>query len=248
MSATLAPAQETILKASRVLHLLVLKEVYLNGQGPFRMMIDTGAASCAAGPVVARELGLKGAYVVEHETVAGVSRVAASILDEVRIGSVSDRGIEFLLTEVRLPGVDGVLGQSWLVRHDYLLDYRNRQVVLDPKAPERGVRAALRSSDGRPAIAAEVNGNRQDLVVDSGASALILFAPSRRAGQQATLLAQSGSVEALAGSAKVTIGPGYSRTMLMSQVNSSPRPGLLPAAAFASVYVSNRNGVVVLLP
>jgi hypothetical protein len=32
------------------------------------------------------------------------------------------------------------------------------------------------------------------------------------------------------------------------EVNASPTSGLLPAAAFASVYISNRDGVVVLVP
>src|SRR5258708_15611628 len=52
------------------------------------------------------------------------------------VGQALPSGIQF-------PGVDGVLGQSWLVRRDYLLDYRNHSPVVDGAAPEGGVRTAL---------------------------------------------------------------------------------------------------------
>ena len=247
MSVALSAAEEIALKADRVEHVLVLKQVYLNDQGPFRMMIDTGAASCLIRPAFAKRLGLFPVYAVEQETVAGVKRVPTAMFDDVRIGLVSDHRVEVMITDVKLPGVDGVLGQSWLVRHDYLLDYRGRRLVLDASAPERGVRAALRTSDGRPGISADVNGRRQDLVVDSGASVLILFGRSAVAGGS-MVLTNSGSVEAETGSARVTIGGSYNRVLTTAEFSAPPQPGLLPAAAFNSVYISNRDGLVVLVP
>jgi predicted aspartyl protease len=241
------PANEIILEAKRISHLLVLNKVYLNGQGCFRMMIDTGATTCLLRPAVANRLGLRAIYAVEHETPSGVKRVPAAILDEVRIGSASDGGVEVMLTDVDLPGLDGVLGQSWLVRYDYLLDYHDRRLVLNAPAPVRGVKMALCSSDGRPRIYAEVNGRRQELVVDSGASDLILFGQSPR-GSQVTLFTNGGSIAAGVGSVRVTIGDSYSKVMTAARVVASMRPGLLPAGAFRSVHVSNRDGFVVLTP
>lgn len=245
--APVAAAQEIVLKAERMAHMLVLKEVYLSGQGPFRMLIDSGASSCAIRPSLARKLGLHPAYAVELETAAGVKRVPAVRLDELRIGTVRNRDVEALVTEIESSRVDGVLGQSWLAQHDYLLDFRSSRLVLNAAAPEHGVTTALRSSDGRPQIAADVNGRSQDLVVDSGTSDLILFGRSRFANP-VELVTNSGSVEAETGSSRVKIGSNFSRLMTSAAVDASPRPGLLPAAAFASVYVSNRNGVVVLVP
>ena len=246
-SAALSGAQEVVLKADRVAHLLVLKEVYLNGQGPFRMMVDTGAVSCLIRPAVAKRLGLRPVYAVEHATVAGVKRVPAAILDDLRIGSVCDKGIESMITDVKLPGVDGVLGQSWLLRHNYLLDYRGRRLMLGAPQPGRGIRAALRWSDGRPIIAAEVDGRPQDLVLDSGASVLVLFGRSTLSSP-AMVVCNGGSVEGGMDTARITIGAIYTRLMPTAEVNASPTPGLLPASAFASVYISNRDGVVVLVP
>jgi hypothetical protein len=80
-----------------------------------------------------------------------------------------------MIGDVSQAGVDGVLGQSWLVRHDYLLDYRNRRIALDIPAAGSGVRVPIRSPDGRPVVAASIDGRVRELVVDSGASAVVLY-------------------------------------------------------------------------
>ncbi len=119
-----------------------------------------------------------------------------------------------------------MLGQSWLVRRDYLLDYRNHSPVVDGAAPEGGVRTALRSPDGRPAVVAEVNGRRQELILDSGAQLAVLFerpAPVRHV----LLLTHTDSVAAEGCSVTVAIGDGYSRRMAAAKVSASrPSTGL----------------------
>lgn len=240
-------APETVLQADRVADLLILNQVYINNQGPFRMMIDTGNASSVVCQDAANRLGLRAVYAVQVDTVAGAKTVASAILDEVRIGPLRDDGVEAMIMDLKFAGVDGVLGQSWLARHDYMLDYRRRRLVVDIAAPPAGIRTALRSADGRPAVSAEVNGRRQDLVVDSGTSVLVLFVrmPSIR---PARLVTNVGSVEAGIGTAGVAIGASYNRRLKTAEVNASPQPGLLPVAAFRSVYISNRDGVVVFVP
>ncbi len=181
-------------------------------------------------------------------TPAGVRRHPAALLDEVRAGNVIDKTVEIMIADAPVPGVDGVLGQTWLLRHDYLLDYRNHRLVLDGAPPAGGVRAELRSGDGRPAILAQVDSRPQELVVDSGAQLLVLYErPPEPA--HARLLTNGDSVAAETCNAKVAIGPGYSRKMPAARVNPLNQIlGLLPAAAFGSVYISNRDGLVVLIP
>jgi len=248
MSASLAAAQGTIINASAIDHLLVLQKVYVNGDGPFRMMVDTGNASSLVRPSIARKLGLHRTGWLQQGTAATDRPVPAAWLDEVQVGNVIDKTVEVMIADVKFSGVDGVLGQSWLVRHDYLLDYRNHRLVIDGEAPKGGVRAALRSPDGRPAVVAEVSGRGQELIIDSGAHLLVLFErplPVR----QLRLLTNSDSVVAQGCSAMVAIGDGYRRRMATAKVSAPrPSPGLLPAGAFSSVYVSNREGIVVLIP
>jgi clan AA aspartic protease (TIGR02281 family) len=244
---TIFAAPETELQVGRIADLFILNKVYLNGQGPFRMMIDTGNSSSAVGQDAANRLGLRPVYAVQAETAAGAKTVAAAILDEVRIGPLRDNGVEVMIMDLTVPGVDGVLGQSWLIRHDYALDYQRCRFVVDIVAPPAGVRVPLRSSDGRPQVSAEVNSRRQDLVVDSGTSVLVLFVQIPSTTTQ-RLVTNVGSVKAGARRARVVIGGSYSRQLTAVEVNASSQPGLLPAAAFKSVYISNRDGVVVLVP
>ena len=150
-----------------------------------------------------------------------------------------------MIGDVRLEGVDGVLGQSWLVRHDYLLDYRNCRVVIDGAPPEGGLSMALHSTDGRPLVNAEVDGRHSELILDSGTPALVLSECTGRARQQATLLTNNASVGAGETSTRIALPGDRERHMRTICMNSlQPAPGLLPASAFSEVFVSNRDGFV----
>jgi predicted aspartyl protease len=166
---------ETVLQANRVADLFIVDEVYLNDRGPLRMMIDTDNSSSIVRSTAAHSLALHPNYAVQVETAGGEKTIVAAIPDEVRIGLLRDNAVEVVIMDLKTPGVDEVLGQSWLIRHDYLLDYRLHRLVVDLAAPPAGIRAALRSTGGRPLVLAEVNGRRQELVVDSGTSNLVLF-------------------------------------------------------------------------
>jgi gag-polyprotein putative aspartyl protease len=224
---------------------VILKHVYLNHQGPFRMMLDTGDASSIVQPAVARRLGLTPLYAVEQVTPAGPRLVPATVLDEVQTGSVSQKAVEVVIAGGLPPGLDGVLGQSWLIHHDYLLDYRKRRLVLDADPPT-GIKIPLRSVEDRPAVAATVDGHATELVLDSGANMLVLFSPSAIPGS-ALMSTHSGSTPVGLGSARVTPGSGPTRVMTAARVNAPRRAGLLPLCAFSTVYVSNREGFVILV-
>lgn len=244
---TLAASAETTLKVDRLTHVFVLRDVYLDGHGPYRMMIDTGAGACTVPPWIAKQIGLNSIASVGRQTAAGVERVPVGVLDVVQVGFVREKNVKVLVTNIDMKGVDGVLGANWLGDHDYLLDYHHNRLVLEPPEPAGGVRAPLRLIDGLPAISAQVNGRSQDLIVDSGAQTLVVFGNSRSVNRT-MLFTNSGALEASTGESRVTIGEDFSRRMRTAEVNSSPRPGLLPAASFSSIYISNRDGVVVLTP
>jgi predicted aspartyl protease len=243
---------EVTLPLHRAGHTLILDTVYLNGQGPFRMMIDTGNASSLVRPEVARKLGVRAAYSVEQVTSAGVRRAPVIVIDRLAIGLAVDRQIEAMVGALAMvgamDGVDGVLGQSWLVRHNYLLDYHSRRLVLDGAAPEGTMRTDLRSVDGRPAVAALVDGIALDLVVDSGADLLVLFENKLHRAGEATFLTNGQSAGAELGSARVALGGSPEQRMTAARVNSTQLSGgLLPANTFRAIYVSNRDGFVELV-
>ena len=241
----MAAQAPVVLTATRVGHVLVLEDVYLNGIGPFRMMIDTGNSSSLIRPETAHQLGVRPAYSVDQVTSAGVRRVPATIIDRVTTGALNERAVEAMIGDVRLEGLDGVLGQSWLVRHDYLLDHRHGRVVIDGVPPERGLSLALHSADGRPLLTAKVDGRALELVLDSGTPVVVLFQCAGAASQQTTLLANGGSVGAGETSARIAFPGERERHMRAMCVDSfEPTPGLLPASSFSEVFVSNRDGFV----
>ena len=63
------------------------------------------------------------------------------------------------------------------------------------------------------------------------------------------LLTNSDSVAAEGCRVTVAIGDCYIRRMAAAKVSASrPSPGLLPIGAFSSGYLSNREGLVALIP
>jgi len=245
LSSGLMAETPVVLKVARVGHVLVLKDVFLNRTGPFRMMIDTGNASSLISRKTARRLGVRPVYAVEQVTTGGIQHLPVAVLDEVTTGAMTEREVEAMVGEVRLEGVDGVLGQSWLVRHDYLLDYRNRRVVIDGAPPTGGLRLAMRSVDGLPMVNAQVDGRPLELILDSGAPVLVLSECAGPVPQQATLLTNGASVGAGEVSAKIALPGDREREVRAVCVKSSlPAPGLLPASAFSEIFVSNRAGFV----
>jgi predicted aspartyl protease len=236
---------DAVIPTVKVGHVLIVPEVFLNGRGPFRMVVDTGNASSIIRPSVARSLKLTVAYSVEHETIGGLRRAPAAILSEMRVGGVADVSVEVIISEVSQPGVGGVIGQSWLVRHDYRLDYRRRRLVVDGPPPEGPVRVPLRMVDGRPAIGAEVDGRRAELVLDSGTPAVVLYQPAA-ARSDAVLSTNGQFASAEAGTARIALNGGWQFRMTAYRSNSRlVAAGLLPLSAFPSVHVSNRDGYVV---
>jgi len=226
--------------------LLIAEAVYLNHRGPFRMVIDTGSASSSVPRAVAQRIGLRPSYAVEQVTPAGTNLVAASLLDEVKAGPVTRRAMEVLILDSNIHAYDGILGQNWLAQSDYLLDYCHRRLVVDPDPPAGGVRLTLHYAEGRPAVAARVGGRPTDLVLDSGAETLVLFG-SAPTTSIATILTANGPVAVRTSKVNVEFAQDGVRTMQAVFVSGSGRAGLLPLAGFSAVYVSHRNGVVVLM-
>jgi predicted aspartyl protease len=246
MTAKMAASPEWVLPAKRLSHTMMLERVYLNGHGPFRMLLDTGATSSALRVEIAVRIGVRAKYQVEQVSIAGAALMPAGEMD-VRVGGVADREVEVLFSPIAVPQVDGVLGQSWLSRHAYLLDFRKKRLVLDGPPPDSGLRLDSGVAAGRPAIAATVDGQPFNLVIDSGAAALILFRPERRFRKRTMLTAHDGVMEARTGKAVVEIG-GLRRTLVAAELPHGNARGLLPASMFDAVYVAKGTGMVVLVP
>src|ERR1700743_1807031 len=80
---------------------LTMVNVQLNGQGPFRMIIDTGASSCSMAPRVASLLKLNAEYRVLDRTPNGKRLTSGTRSVEVALGTRVAKNVPFLWQEPR---------------------------------------------------------------------------------------------------------------------------------------------------
>src|SRR5689334_6427394 len=102
LAAANSARSETVLQASRIRDFLFLNQVYLNEKGPYRMMVDTGNSWSTLRPAVANQIGVRPVNNVEVESASGVRRVAAAILNSVRVGSLLDENVKIVIADVKL--------------------------------------------------------------------------------------------------------------------------------------------------
>ena len=119
--------------------------VLLNGKGPFRLVLDTGASRSAVIPSVAEKLGLDAQTnrQVRVRGVSGTAMVPLLRIDQMEIG-------DLLLKPAMLPvvadvfgGADGVLGNEGLDNKRIVIDFRRDLITIKRsrrEAPGEGFR------------------------------------------------------------------------------------------------------------
>jgi len=228
----------------------VMDGVYLNGEGPFRFLIDTGAESNQVEASIARKIRLKATFRTEIDTITGGAVAAGGRVEKVTVGPATASGQEFLITSLEAvhqlsPGIQGVLGQEFLSRFDYLLDFSGRRIVFGAAHPDGGNRITLNLIDRRPAIETD----RGTLVIDSGSAVAILYAdPAGRSGERVFTAAGSGVVSRTWDLKLRLAGRAYNIIAATVPHGSMREAGVLPASLFHSIYVSNSGKFLVLDP
>jgi predicted aspartyl protease len=158
----------------------VIVAVMINGSGPFRMLLDTGATHSAITEDVAALVQAKPVARSTVITPAGDTLRTIVAVDRVNVGSIT---AENLLPSVvparaldREGKIHGLIGQDVLARLRYTIDFRDRTIEWHQQTPSRrGVRLPLAFEHGRFLVALQQEGCALRLVPDSGAGALVLF-------------------------------------------------------------------------
>jgi hypothetical protein len=224
--------------------------VYVNGEGPLRFLIDTGAQSSAISDELAARLRLRPRERVEQVTAAGsrmvplscalVSLQGRSKTIEVVLGGI-DRVKDVNKT------IDGVLGNNFFAGLRFALDYRRGRLLLNAPVPA-GPRVPFEAADGRIVVTTSIDGLPRRLVLDSGAPVPVLFEPRTTVPAVAMLRTHAGAVAG--GGAKVvaSIGTRTKRLQAVIVPRKQSVDGLLPASAFRSVFVDTADGFVIFEP
>jgi predicted aspartyl protease len=153
----------------------------IDGRGPFRFIVDTGASVSTISPQLANTLGL--------EPAAEAPMVVNGITGTARVPSVSIRKLQagaLVIEATRLPvvwtplmgGADGILGVAGLAKDCIFVDFRRNRVVI---SHSRGAYSpagfdtipARRLPGGLIATDARIAGVRVQAIIDTGSERTI---------------------------------------------------------------------------
>jgi predicted aspartyl protease len=173
--------------------------VYINGRGPYRFLVDTGAERTLIAEEIATQLALPRGRLVMVEGIIRGRPAALARIASLRMGTLVSPPLEAPVLPRAMMGADGYLGLDVLDDHRVVMDFRARTLTVEQPEGffaalwERADEAIVRTlgSSGRlRATDCLVNGIRAAAFVDTGAevsvanpalyAALLQDAPNRQ--------------------------------------------------------------------
>jgi len=148
--------------------------VYINGRGPFRLVLDTGASHSVVTSSVVEALGIQpqaGAALVRGVT--GSATVAAVRIDSLRVGDLMMNSTSLPIVPDVFGGAQGVLGPEGFADKRILIDFSGDQIVIarsrGEHAPAGFLTVPVQLSAPRLLVVdARVGGIRTQAIIDTG--------------------------------------------------------------------------------
>lgn len=153
--------------------LQVTAPIFIDGQGPYPFIVDTGAnVSCIAAGL-AGQLGLPSGPMIKVNTVAGARRRQSVLVDRLQVGARTHRKVRAPVLPVTGLKADGVLGVDWLKGQRLVLGFSDDTLEITrskaDKPSESSVIVPARRKSGQLTIVdADLSGERISAIVDSG--------------------------------------------------------------------------------
>lgn len=153
--------------------------VQVNGRGPYRFVVDSGADTSVIGERMARSLQLPGGTPIFLNGMTDSRQVDRVLVDELQLGPSTIRNLELPALKDRDLGAEGMIGLDALVEQRLMMDFEKRLISVDDArrpAPrfdgEIVVTARLRRGQ---LILTEAQANRRpvDAVIDTGSEITI---------------------------------------------------------------------------
>jgi len=168
-----APHTELDTVQSKYEHMLA--PVQINGQGPFRFLLDTGANVSCVSQRLAQHLDLTPSETRQVHTVVGVRERPIVLLDHLKVGPRNRRNVKAPALPIKGDEVDGVLGVDWLKNQRLVLDFKDKRMEItesqrDESQAGRVVVVPARRKYGQLTIVdADLSGRKISAIIDSGA-------------------------------------------------------------------------------
>lgn len=158
-------------------------EVKINGEGPYKFVVDSGADTSAVSTALAARLGLPDGRKAMLHGVTESKVVEQVWVDELQLGPTVTTDLEVPVLEERDMGGDGMIGLDTLVNQRLMLDFEERLISIDDDLDDRryegvvgnGVIVVTGRLQRGQLILTEVAAGRQkvDAVVDTGSEVTI---------------------------------------------------------------------------
>jgi len=152
--------------------------VYLNGKGPYRLVLDTGASNSAVVATVAADLGLPLTGSMMLHGVTGSATVPFVTVDTFVVGDMESHAKLLPIVPDALGGADGVLGTEGLVDKRIFIDFRHDKITImhskSARAPYGYATIPLTlTSNGLLMATAHMGGIRVKAIIDTGGQATV---------------------------------------------------------------------------
>jgi predicted aspartyl protease len=203
----------------------IVVPVFIDGKGPFRFLVDTGADGSLVSAALATTLGLVPNQTPNErvEGTTGTEQLPCVTIDNLRIGSIVRHDVRMPVSNSHvMTGLDGILGLAGFGDVRVVVDFRRNRVVI--AVSSRGLPQnfldirAERTPGGLLVIPARVGDIAVAAVIDTGATGTI--------GNTALRKALLREAAASAAAAKIY---GVTKQVSMGGVAVSPTIYLGPA-------------------
>jgi predicted aspartyl protease len=164
--------------------------VFINGQGPFRLVLDTGSNRSVVNASVAAALGieLREDSRVMMRGVTGSRTVPTIDVDSFIVGDLELRAQRLPIVIDALGGAQGVLGGNGLLDKRIFIDFRHDLITILRSRSERAPRGfhtiPIKTEKGLLIVDVRAGNTRVKAIVDTGAQSTIANMAFRRAMQR----------------------------------------------------------------
>jgi clan AA aspartic protease (TIGR02281 family) len=150
--------------------------VMINGQGPFKFIIDTGASRTVISKELAAKLGLAEGKRAPIHTMNGVDQIRLVTIPLLQMSNAEVRNIKAPALQARYIGADGLLGIDSLQNQEIVIDFRSKQMTVKPSTKEHSepdekgtIVVTARSRYGQLILVdADAAGRKINVVLDTG--------------------------------------------------------------------------------
>ncbi len=199
----------------------IMSPVMVNGKGPFRFIVDTGASYSTVSPQLAQTLGLHTtSAMIKVNGITGTAQASSVLIDRLQAGDIVYKDQEFpIVWAPVMAGADGILGIAGLKSERLLVDFARNRVVISrsmrTRTPFGFVRVPMsRLENGLVMIQAEIGWVRARAIIDTGAE--------RTLGNLALLEALRGARPLGSSDAKSTQVYGSTSEIVPGQLVTAP--------------------------